>query len=271
MNKFLLAIVYCFATIGFVLVIGHLAITLGLTNTAGVIDEQRGYFKEKMQEERVPPARVWASTEEWRILREAIRSDAEPLLAAARASGVPARLIAAILVVEQLRLYGNERELFKTVFAPLKILGNQSQFSWGVMGLKQETARKIENNLRNPRSPWYLGEDAEHILDFTTENPDQGRFERLTDAEDRYYSYLYAGLLLRQLAAQWENAGFPIEGRTEIIATLFNIGFENSTPHANPRSGGAEIKIGSEAYSFGRLAKSFYDSDELTDIFPRPY
>ena len=46
-----------------------------------------------------------------------------------------------------------------------------------------------------------------------------------------------------------------------------NIGFEHSVPEADPQSGGAEINIDNTYYSFGSLAKSFYDSDELL-IFP---
>jgi hypothetical protein len=48
-----------------------------------------------------------------------------------------------------------------------------------------------------------------------------------------------------------------------------NIGFTNSKPKANPESGGSEIEIKGEKYNFGTLAKSFYDSSELLEFFPK--
>ena len=261
-------VVYIFAIIGFALVAVYLAVNFGFTDTKGVIDEQHDYFRDQISK------KSWMASEEWLILKEAIKKDTAIINSASEKTGIPSRLIIAPLVVEQLRLFYSEREIFKDVFAPLKILGNQSQFSWGVMGIKQETARQIESNLKDPQSVWYLGKDFEHILDFnatssTENNLDTERFERLTDEKDRYYSYLYGALYIKQLEKQWERAGFPISGRADIIATLYNIGFENSKPHDTPLSGGSEIEIGGATYSFGSLAKSFYDSDELIEEFRR--
>ena len=144
------------------------------------------------------------------------------------------------------------------------------------MGIKQDTARQIENNLKDPTSPWYIGANYEHILDYSTSttsgtpvDQDTERFNRLTDEHNRYYSYLYGAILLKEIASQWQRAGFPISNRPEILATLFNIGFVNSKPNANPQVGGAEINIGTSTYSFGGLAGSFYYSDELINEFPR--
>jgi hypothetical protein len=177
-------------------------------------------------------------------------------------------MIVAPLVVEQLRMFFDERELFKTVFAPLKILGVQSQFSWGVMGVKQETAVAIEEHLKDSSSPFYLGPSYEHLLDFSTDNPDQERFARLTDQHNRYYSYLYGALYIKELETQWQKAGFSISDKPEIIGTLYNIGFAHSQPNASPQIGGAEISIGDTSYSFGALAADFYHSQELIEYFP---
>jgi hypothetical protein len=249
MKKAFQITVYVFAIIGFLLVAVYLALQLGLTKTGGIIDKQHDYFQNQTPE--------WINSEEWTVLKAAIVKDKDMINMASRDSGVPSRVIVAVLIVEQLRLFNSEREVFKQVFAPLKILGNQSQFSWGVMGVKQETAREIESR---------LGKDN-HILDFKTDNPDNERFERLTDDKDRYYSYLYAALMIKELEKQWADAGFPIDGKVGVIATLYNIGFQNSKPNANPQVGGAEIDIGSTKYSFGGLAESFYNSRELVDIF----
>ena len=265
MKKVFHILVYIFAGIGFILVFVYLAVEFGWTNTEGIVDEQRDYFQEQLEKNDLE----WTKGEEWQILKEAILKDQEAIEKVAKETGIPSRLIVAPLVVEQLRLFHSEREIFKSIFAPLKILGNQSQFSWGVMGIKQETARKIENNLKNPDSPWYLGKKYEKILDFTTNNPDNERFLRLTDEDNRYYSYLYSAILIKQLETQWEKVGFPIHNRPGIVATLFNIGFANSKPHNSPQLGGAEIEINKTTYSFGGLAQSFYDSNELVEEFPR--
>jgi hypothetical protein len=262
-------VVYIFASIGFILVTMYIAVELGLTKTRGIVDTQRDHFQEQLKTGTTSPAEAWNSGEEWEVLREAVLKDKEVIDRAATAAGVEPRLIVSLLAVEQLRLFHSNRELFKTAFAPLKILAIQSQFSWGVMGVKQDTAIEIETHLKDPVSPWYLGKDFENTLDFSTADAGPERFERLTNEDDRYYSYLYAGLLLHQLQAQWQKAGFPITDRPDILATLYDLGFEKSTPHANPLSGGAEIEIGETSYSFGMLAKKFYESGELVEEFPR--
>ena len=263
MKKLAHIFIYIFAAIGFILVVGYLAVKFGLTNTKGIVDNQHDYFQNQTTDD------TWRQGNEWQVLKEAVAKDSDAIDKASSETGVPARIIVAPLVVEQLRLFYTDREVFKDVFAPLKILGNQSQFSWGVMGIKQDTARQIESNLKDSASPFYLGADFEHILDFKTTDPDSERFARLTDDHDRSYSYLYGALDIKELEVQWKNAGIPIDDKPDIIATLFNIGFNNSKPHPNPLSGGAEIDIGSSTYSFGSLAKSFYDSDELTAQFPK--
>jgi hypothetical protein len=268
---------YIFAAIGVALSAMYVAVKIGLTNTSGIVDNQHNYFKAQVlsaeNQTATTSSQVWMRGQEWDILKQAVAKDKDPIDRASVLTGIPSRLIVAPLVVEQLRLFHTNRELFKDYFAPLKMLGDQSQFSWGVMGMKQDTAKVIENNLKDSNSPWYLGPQFSNILDFSTttaaRSPDEQRFYRLTDEHDRYYSYLYAALYIKELLTQWQNSGFPIDSRPEIIATLFNIGFTHSHPSANPQVGGVEIDIGTTTYSFGGLAGSFYYSNELTDIFPR--
>jgi len=291
MRKIFNILVYIFAIIGLVLMSVYVALELGFTKTAGIIDNQHDYFKNQVNASSsiaiTDENNSWEQGSEWQVLKEAITADKESINSAAKTSDVPARMIVSLLIVEQLRLFHSNRELFKEVFAPLKILANQSQFSWGVMGVKQDTAKQIEDNLKDESSPWYLGSEYEHILDFATStvdsadtsstpiaasniaDPDTQRFNRLTDEHNRYFSYLYAGLFVKEVKSQWQKAGIPIDNKPDIIATLYDIGFDNSHPHANPLSGGAEIDIGTTTYSFGGLARSFYDSSELVDVFPR--
>lgn len=268
LKKLFTVFLYIFAAIGFFLVAGYFAVRLGLTNETGIIDMQRETFlgAAVVESQYEGP---WQQSEEWQVLEGAIRRDEEVIKRAAADAGVSPRLIVANLVAEQLRLFFTEREAYKQFFYPLKILGPQTQFSWGVMGMKEETAIEVESHLTNPASPFYPGAKYQDLLAFKTADVKGERFARMTDQHDHYYSYLYAGLYLKQIEAQWFNAGFPINGNVGVLSTLYNIGFDRSVPKAAPLTGGAAIEIAGTTYSFGRIASDFYSSDLLTDIFPR--
>lgn len=263
-------LLYIFAAIGLFLMFGFFAVKFGLTNTKGIIDQQTQFFRNQDNANKVAPTPLpWNQGPEWENFESAISKDAQVLKRVESETSVPARIIVSVVFVEQMRLYFSDRQVFKDLFAPLKILGTQTQFSLGVSGIKQKTAEQIENNLKTANSPYYLGEDFEHYLDFKTTDIENERFTRLTDYRDRYYSYLYTALYIKELATSWKKAGFDITEKPEILATLFNIGFEHSKPNSDPKSGGAEIKINNTTYSFGRLAGEFYHSSELTDLYPR--
>jgi hypothetical protein len=270
LNKIYKIFLYIFAIIGFVLIFGFIFYKLGWLKNSGIVDSNFNYY-DKSRSILATETYGWINTTEWQTLKTAITKDKDTLQRAENETGIKARLLASILFVEQMRLYNSDSELFKKIFEPLSILGVQSQFSWGVMGLKQETLIKIENNLKDSKSPFYLGKENENLLDFSANNKniDETRFNRITDEHNNYYSYLYTAIFIEQLEKQWENAGFDISERPEIIATLYNIGFEHSVPNANPQVGGAEIDIANQKYSFGGLAYEFYNSNELLDIFPR--
>jgi hypothetical protein len=275
-------VVVIFALIGFVLVAGYFALELGFTKVPGVIDLQRqSFFNSATSTDYAalaptyPNGTPWQNTQEWQVLSAAITKDAPVIDQAAAASGVSPRLIVANLIVEQLRLFFTERGFYEQFFAPLKILGTQTQFSLGVMGMKEDTAIQVEQNLQNPSSPFYPGPQYANLLAFPTASStssstiEQARFARMTDQHNHYYNYLYAGLMMKEIETQWQNAGFPIANNVGVISTLYNIGFSNSHPNANPQVGGAGISINDVNYSFGGLAAQFYNSDLLTNLFPQ--
>jgi len=270
MKRWFNIIVYLLAATGLIFLLGYTAVYFGLTNTPGGEDLGRRFRSETEDAGRNGLAQYypWAQGEEWATLAGAIEKDAEVIKQAARAANLDPRLLTACLVVEQLRLFHSEREVFKQVFAPLIILGNQSQFSWGVMGMKRETAIAVERFLKDKTSPYYLGARFETALDFETTEIEQERFARLVDEHDHYWSYFYSALYLKQLIHQWTVAGYPIDQQIGVLATLFNIGFDHSEPKPNPAVGGAVIKIGEVDYTFGGLAAEFYYSNQLTDLFP---
>ena len=260
-------ILVAFAAAGFFFLAGWAAVNLGLTNVPGI----RGNRLEVDSPAASAGAAgsVWNDGAEWQALVAAIKKDVPLIRQVAAEADVPARVIAAQLVVEQLRLFHTERAAFKEILAPLRILGNQVLFSWGVMGMKEATAIQIEANLKNPDSPFYPGEKYENLLDFKTTDHNNERFERIANEKDHYYAYLYAVLYLKEVASQWQKAGYDLAGEVGIWSTLYNIGFDHSIPKPNPAVGGAAIPIGHIIWSFGGLAQEFYDSDELLAEFPR--
>lgn len=257
--------VYLFAVVGFVLVGGYFAVRFGFTNQRGLIDNQRQGFLYS----HATSSPEWAVGEEWDVLKKAIINDTDTINKAAHDTDIPSRLLVSILIPEQLRLFHSERDLFKKVFSPLQILVNQNQFSWGIMGIKKETAVEIERNLKDHNSVFYPGEKYENLLDFSTEDTGTERFTRIIDEDSHYYGYLYAALYIKQIINQWNKAGYDISDNPAVIATLYNIGFSHSKPKDNPLSGGAEIDLGNRTKSFGSIAGEFYLSKELIDYFPR--
>ena len=210
----------------------------------------------------------WMNINEWQDFKLAVSKDKNLIDSAANLTGVEPRLIVAVLVGEQIRLFNSNREAYKKWIGPLKILSVETQFSLGVTGIKVATAQKIEKNLKDSTSVFYLGKEYENLLDFETPSVSDERFRRLTSYQNHFYSYLYAALNVKQMKVQWEKAGFPIDNRPEILATLYNVGFEASIPKENPIVGGSGINIKGKKYTFGSVAYEFYYSGELFDLFP---
>lgn len=212
---------------------------------------------------------TWQDEESWQIIKEAIIKDKSIIDDVSLKTDIQPRLLVSVAIVEQIRLYYTQRELFEKVFKPLKILANANKMAWGVMAIKEKTAIQTEDNLKNRESLFYPGEKYESLLDFSVDaEKDKERYNRLTDEHNHYYSYMYGALIIKEMQAQWEKAGYNINYRPEIVATLFNIGFNNSKPKAKPTVGGSTINIGDEKYFFGSLAYEFYYSGELEKEFP---
>lgn len=212
---------------------------------------------------------AWADSEEWSVLKSAFARDQEYILKAAKDSGVSPRILLGGVIGEQFRFFTNARDSFKRYFEPLKILASLSQFSFGIAGLKPETVARIDENLRNPNSVFYLGKEMEKIVEYPAgTNPEDVRFSRITDTKNTYYSYLYVGLFMKQVTAQWERSGHDISKNPGVLATLYNLGFNRSVPKSEPKPGGAPITVNGQQYTFGDLAHEFYYSGELVDLFP---
>ncbi len=221
----------------------------------------------------IDPAKTscaWNDTPQWTVIASALAKDAPVLARVSQETGVPARMVAAVVVPEQVRFFTSNREVFKRWFEPMKLLGSLSQFSLGVSGIKQATAARAERYANDPSSPFYPGPGFAALVAYP---PDADRaaqlYDRLTDEKDHYYSYLYTALFVREVEAQWLHAGFDISQRPDVIVTLFNIGFDRSAPHATPAAGGATVTLGGTSYTYGTLGAAFYWSEELARVFPR--
>ena len=210
----------------------------------------------------------WMNEPAWPSLKAAIVKDRAAIEEAARLTGVEPRLIVGCLVGEQIRLFNSKREMYKRYLGPVKVLSVQSQFSFGVNGIKDFTAQQVERNLKDTASPYYMGKAYEHILDFSTGDHASERYRRLTNYHDHLYSYIYTGCILHQTMLQWKRAGYDISNRPDILFTLFNLGFGASKPSADPQCGGSRIVANGRTYTFGRIGNDFYFSGELAQEFP---
>lgn len=210
----------------------------------------------------------WMNIIEWEDFKIAVAKDSLIIDSVSRVTRVEPRLIVAVLLGEQMRLFNSSREVYKQVINPLKILSVESKFSLGVTGIKEETAKRTERFIKDTNSVFYLGKEFEHLLDFSTEDTLNERFNRLVNYRNHYYSYMYAALIIRQIRQQWLDAGYDISNRPEILATLFNLGYAVSIPKPNPSVGGSRIIVNEKMYTFGSLAYQFYYSGELDQLFP---
>jgi hypothetical protein len=211
----------------------------------------------------------WADTDQWNLMKEVFTRDQEIIKKAAADADVSPRLILSGVIGEQFRFFNNRRDSFKSYFEPLKILASLSNTSYGIAGLKPKTVGQIEAHLKDAKSPFYLGANMENIVDYTNVSDiESERLNRITDTKNPYYSYLYVGLFMKEIQAQWKRAGYDIDNRPEVLGTLYNLGFYYSVPKADPQVGGTIININGVDYTFGDIAYEFYYSGELSDTFP---
>lgn len=236
----------------------------GLTNTPGIVDNKSNcYVKNGCINDE------WRKTEEWNTVKHALIKDKEVIYTVSKKTKVSPIMIASITSVEQLRLFFDEREIFKQIFKPIGKLGVQTNFSWGVTGIKENTARQIENNLKNNNSDFYLSKDFENLLDFDQVDIDSERFSRITNNNCNYYSYLYTALFIKQIENQWKLHDYDISNRPEIIGTLYSLGFEKSKPNSEPKAGGSIININGIDYSFGGLTYQIFNSQDIKEMFDK--
>jgi len=284
----LLLCIVAFSAIGIAVTVVFFAMQQGALNVKGSIIERNAFFGTLPKATSSPTDNTepltngcvatldqtkpceWFETTQWEVVKGGLTKDAEVIARVAQETGVPARMIAASVIPEQIRFFTDNREVFKRYFEPLKLLVSLSKFSLGVSGIKQDTAVQIENFAQATSSPFYPGEAYAPLLAYKDgDNHDQVLFDRLTNEKDHYYSYLYTAIYLKEIESQWKKAGYDVAERPDVLVTLFNLGFQASEPKANPQVAGATITLGGAKYSFGYLGTLFYMSEELASEFPK--
>lgn len=221
---------------------------------------------------------AWSNYKAWKQFCNALKSDKNAIDSVSRLTGVESRIIILCVVAEQLRMFNSGREKFKNFVYPYSRLILPTNRGYGVSGILEHTALRIEKTLFNRNDPFYPGDYFRNILNVRDSFPELKRdtikshrhttIQRLIKGGDHYYSYLYTALLLRQFQSHWEKAGFSLSNRPEILGTLFNLGYQKSKPKKNPSTGGSSFRIGDKSYTFGGLCYEFYYSGELQKEFP---
>lgn len=199
----------------------------------------------------------------YRPSEAAVRARVEALqpaiTAAASRYGVDAALVAAIVYVtqrEQIHPFRDELERFATnVFlfddASHLSLAKAFDFSIGVAQIKPITAvtavslchawdfnSKHRRDVPQLGPEWELPEDEKDFCLPPTQPPPSDKPELVSALLSDDGNVAFAALILRWYQQQWRHANptWDIANRPEILATLYQIGFEKSHPHGAPRS-----------------------------------
>jgi hypothetical protein len=221
---------------------------------------------------------AWSNYTVWKQFCNTIIKDKRAIDSVSRLTGVESRIIVMCVVGEQLRMFNSGREKFKQYVYPYSRLILPSNRGYGVSGILEHTALRIESTLFNEKDPFYPGDYFQQTINVRDSFPEvindsisahkHKTIQRLIKGGDHYYSYLYTAFLMRQFQAHWEKNKFDLSNRPEILGTLFNLGYQKSKPKKNPEVGGSTFKIGEKDYTFGGLCFEFYYSGEMQDAFP---
>ena len=220
----------------------------------------------------------WSNYKEWKEFCKVIKADKKAIDSVSQLTGVESRMIVMCLVGEQVRMFNSGREKFKKYVVPFNRLILPTNRGYGVTGILQNTAVKIEQNLFDKKSPFYAGDYFQKCINLKDSFPEYVNdtieahksiiIQRLINRADHFYSYLYTAFFLRQFQAHWEKSGLSLSNRPEILGTLYNLGYQKSKPKKNPSVGGSNFIVGNKDYTFGGLCYEFYYSGELQELFP---
>ncbi len=276
-GKIFKIIVYVFAVIGLVFTVVFIGMQFGIFNVRGsnaARNASLGVTSAPAQDciDTTQTKCNWNETVEWDVLKNAFTKDSTVINQVSGQVGISPMMLVATISPEQIRFFTSNRESFKKYFEPLKILASLSKFSLGVSGIKEDTAKQIEAYANDPTSPFYPGSAMSALLAYPAgADHDTELYNRLTDENNHYYSYLYTAIFIKEIENQWEAAGFDITQKPEVLATLFNLGFDQSVPKADPVSSGSSITLAGNTYIYGELGALIYNSSEFDNVFSKRF
>jgi hypothetical protein len=194
---------------------------------------------------------LFAQDKETRVLEE-IFSHKELIIKSSEQLGVSPRVVASIIYAERFLNYNWEDDLLDELFAET---GYNSSIGFGQM--KPNTAFFIEQQLHNPSSKYFLGNNIQIVIKQSKSKKEI--IEKLVNDTTNIY---YCSAYLAMIKHRWSDTFlFQSANEAVILATLYSLGIikydgTERVPHDNP-----------QINYFGKTAQDFFDSFKLTNTF----
>ena len=187
--------------------------------------------------------------------------------------GVDSRIVGGIIYVESLRYFTTEKgfieaKLNSSSFTKelLKLYGA----TYGVGQMSSDEQRRCIENFNNPNTSFYMGKQFENYLSEDDFKKVQEGEETVSDLGIISRDYKHPDIQVKfiasfvaQIQKQWGKAGHNISNRPDVLATLYNLGFDKSKPKANPKAGGSKNYIFGKTINFGEAVQQWHDTSNL--------
>jgi len=165
---------------------------------------------------------------------------------ACRIFNVEKKILSSIIFVERRENYNWEDEAMDEYLAKVGL-----NSSIGFCQVKMKTAYWIEVQLNDTNSVHFPGQKYFNLLDVCKNS------QKIIDGlQNDSLNIMHAAAYLRIIISRWENMGFPIDKRADILGTLYSTGLfyrngEERKPNKNPK-----------ANQFGKLVLSAIEKFE---------
>lgn len=178
----------------------------------------------------------------------------------ARLFEIEPALIKAAIMTEQLRWFFTYRWMVKQLIWTQRYMMVMQQASRGIGGVKEKTARDVEEYVRQYRPELWSQTFA--YLDGATDRS-QRRFAAMTNNQNYAHQIAYVAWTLAMYRDQWKREGILLDQAPGVLLTLYNIWAR--TPQPNPQMGGAVLRIWWQRMTFAEVWLMMY---ALFAIYP---
>ena len=138
----------------------------------------------------------------------------ELIKSASKMFDVNSKILSSIIYVERTLNYTWEDDALDSYLAEAGL-----NSSIGFCQVKLKTANWIEVQLNDAASIYFPNEEYRGILALS-----QSPAEIIIKLKNDSLNILYASAYIRIILSRWSNAGFPINGKADIIGTLYSTG-----------------------------------------------